>query len=58
MQPTDRSTMIKEIMDNSELFTLKELNIYSDIALRETHRALFFIIKITKNVTPNDTVGK
>ena len=58
MQHTDRSTMIKEIMDNSELFTLEELNKYSDIALKETNRALFFIIKITKNDSPHYAVGK
>ena len=57
MLNTDRPTIIKEIIENSELFTYEELNLYSDIDLEEAHRALLFIIKIKRNDPPNDSVG-
>ena len=57
MQPTDRSTIIEEIIENSELFTREDLNLYSDIDLEEAHRALLFIIKIKRNEPPKNSVG-
>lgn len=48
MKPTDRSTMIKEIIENSELFTEEQLSFYTDDEVSETYRALLFIINLNK----------
>ena len=53
-----RAAMVAKIIENSELFTDEQLSFYTDAELAETYQALQFIIKITKNASQNDTVGK